>query len=605
MPEDIPLIESARKLYSAGDALAAYDLLAGLDRATHSLASRQLLAASALRGGAVGQARELVQALLTEGHGDEETLGLAAKEAKLRWQQGEPGALQEARDAYLRAFRATAGLWTGINAATLSLVAGDADSARKLALEVLALWQSLPAKGQTGFWALATAAEASLILGEEALAAERYRQAVALAPRAFGNLRSVRDNAREILRARGASPDWMDKLFTRPVVAAFSGHMIDKPGRTHERFPARHEGAVAAAVQACIGQHQVDIGVCAAANGADILFLEALQAAGKETQIVLPCPAEEFRRISVTDDADPSWGPRFDRVMVGADQVCVVAPQSGEDLGYQFHGVVMAGTALLRADAVGGEAMALALWDKAPGGVGGTGSVVQEWLQAGIPVVAIPLAGSAGGVLTPNTGPASQSSPTRCSGGQRVVSLLFADAVGFSGLLERQVPIFMREFWGGTARLLEGVRRSHLLHANTWGDGLYLVFDDAPVAADCALSIGAMVRDTDWHEVGLPADIDIRIALHAGPAYEYDDPISGLRGYSGMHVSRAARIEPVTPPGQIYASEAFAALLAFDDTASRFRCEYVGTVPLAKSYGRMRTYRLVSRHGTAPVPPLA
>jgi len=32
-----------------------------------------------------------------------------------------------------------------------------------------------------------------------------------------------------------------------------------------------------------------------------------------------------------------------------------------------------------------------------------------------------------------------------------------------------------------------------------------------------------------------------------------------------MHVSRAARIEPITPPGQVYASQAFAALAAAEN----------------------------------------
>jgi class 3 adenylate cyclase len=60
----------------------------------------------------------------------------------------------------------------------------------------------------------------------------------------------------------------------------------------------------------------------------------------------------------------------------------------------------------------------------------------------------------------------------------------------------------------------------------------------------------------------MPADLNLRIALHAGPVYEFNDPVTGSRSYSGTHVSRAARIEPVTPPGQVYASKAFAALAA-------------------------------------------
>jgi adenylate cyclase len=56
-------------------------------------------------------------------------------------------------------------------------------------------------------------------------------------------------------------------------------------------------------------------------------------------------------------------------------------------------------------------------------------------------------------------------------------------------------------------------------------------------------------------------------------------------------VSRAARIEPVTPPGQVYCSEPFAAL-AEAESAKTIVCEYVGTTAMAKKYGSFPTYRV-------------
>jgi class 3 adenylate cyclase len=58
----------------------------------------------------------------------------------------------------------------------------------------------------------------------------------------------------------------------------------------------------------------------------------------------------------------------------------------------------------------------------------------------------------------------------------------------------------------------------------------------------------------------------------------------------GSHVSRTARIEPVTPPGAVFVTEPFAAALVLED--SRFACDYVGHVPAAKDFGRLRMYRL-------------
>ena len=69
------------------------------------------------------------------------------------------------------------------------------------------------------------------------------------------------------------------------------------------------------------------------------------------------------------------------------------------------------------------------------------------------------------------------------------------------------------------------------------------------------------------------------------------DPVTNASTYSGTHVSRTARIEPVTPPGQVYASLAFAAI-ASAQNITEFSCEYVGQTPIAKEYGTFPTYRL-------------
>ena len=69
------------------------------------------------------------------------------------------------------------------------------------------------------------------------------------------------------------------------------------------------------------------------------------------------------------------------------------------------------------------------------------------------------------------------------------------------------------------------------------------------------------------------------------------DPITSLRGYIGTEVTRAARIEPVTPIGQVYVTQPFAAMLALERNTG-FRLEYGGKVTLAKRYGSMALYRL-------------
>jgi adenylate cyclase len=83
--------------------------------------------------------------------------------------------------------------------------------------------------------------------------------------------------------------------------------------------------------------------------------------------------------------------------------------------------------------------------------------------------------------------------------------------------------------------------------------------------------------------------LSLRIGLHSGPVYRCRDPIIESMTFTGTHVSRAARIEPITPPGQVYASQGFAALAAVEKVAE-FTCEFVKHAEWAKSFGSFPTY---------------
>jgi hypothetical protein len=54
---------------------------------------------------------------------------------------------------------------------------------------------------------------------------------------------------------------------------------------------------------------------------------------------------------------------------------------------------------------------------------------------------------------------------------------------------------------------------------------------------------------------------------------------------------RTARIEPITPPGEVYASEAFAAVAAATGIRD-LAFDYVGRKALAKQYGSLGLYHL-------------
>ena len=99
------------------------------------------------------------------------------------------------------------------------------------------------------------------------------------------------------------------------------------------------------------------------------------------------------------------------------------------------------------------------------------------------------------------------------------------------------------------------------------------------------------MRETDWTQRGLPASLTIRIALHTGPVFPSFDPIIERTNYFGTQVNHAARIEPVTAPGQVYVSEPVASLLRLDEQLE-YAFDYLGRVDLAKAYGQAPLYRL-------------
>jgi class 3 adenylate cyclase len=245
----------------------------------------------------------------------------------------------------------------------------------------------------------------------------------------------------------------------------------------------------------------------------------------------------------------------------------------------------------------------MAVWDGRPGqGLGGTSSAVQGWRERGLEVEIIDLAeilsrecpNLAGGITVASQLPESIAKVGENEFVSEIRALLFADAEGFSKLTDAEITRFVQHFLGLVGELVKQGAHKPLMK-NTWGDGLYFVFSDVREAGKFALDLRDRVQDTNWQEKGLPK-LNIRIGLHAGPVFLCTDPVTERANFIGMHVSRAARIEPVTPPGQVYASQSFAALAAADGI-DEFRCDYVGQTPMAKKYGVFPTYAVLRGTG--------
>ncbi len=467
------------------------------------------------------------------------------------------------------------------------------------------VWKKLRNGVETRYWELAALGEASLILRGQSQAGEWYARAAEAGKNRFGDLHSSRRNARLILQHWNEDQGWIEEYLCIPCVLVFAGHMIDRPERTTPRFPIEFESAVAKEIRRKIDMLKPGFGFASAACGSDILFLEAMLDAGAEVSVVLPYNEEDFLRDSVDFIPKSKWRARFEQVLTRSARVITASAQrmGTGGISYEFCSQLLLGLAAIRCRQLDSTLISLAVWNEKPGdGLGGTASVVENWRKLGYEpeIINLEKICRRSGMLPAGRQRRNpqKSRPTGSSIAQtseesldsRVVAILFADAVGFSKLTEAQVPRFVQHFLGAIAQLSNRCADS-IIAKNTWGDGLYFVFSDVGLAGNFALQLADLVTKQNWEKKGLPRGLNLRIALHAGPVYEFDDPITANRSYSGTHVSRAARIEPIAPPSQVYASEAFAALSAAQ-RARDFTCDYVGQTPMAKGYGTLPTYHV-------------
>ena len=523
--------------------------------------------------------------------------------------------VQRARDEYLAAYALAHDPFPGINAATLSMLLGDRDAARKLANEIAA--RLVTQSESATCWDHATAGEAALLLGELDRARESYAAARALAGHDAGTIATMR---RQVNLLTGVIPRAREVLGVLPPadVLAFVGHMIDAPDRPTPRFPAALAPAVASAIRERVAHMHLPVVYTSAACGADLIFVEAALEAGGEVNIVLPFDREDFVATSVAPGGD-DWVKRFREALSRAARVVMATEERylGDDVLFEHAALLLEGLCVLRAVQLETSPALLCLVDAGAGGrVGGTQASYERWSENIGPPEIIDLQQIrsrfgvdslfARGVLAPTAparaiSPGHSTSPAMPGFGhiarpQRTLqTMLFADFAGYSRLHDEFAPLFQQRFLEIGAEQIAATAVKPL-EAKTWGDGLYAVFDSPREGAEFALGFLENMLSVDWCATGLPKESQIRIALHTGPVFRTFDPVMRQDGHFGSSVMKAARIEPVTPPGSVYVSEAFAATLAATGERA-YALEYVGRLPLAKNYGEARIYRLERRVG--------
>jgi hypothetical protein len=239
-----------------------------------------------------------------------------------------------------------------INAATMSLFAGQADHMTLLAQRVLTLLDTRAGPGETAYWHEATRAEALLLLGQDAQARKALDKAIAAAPAAWEDRAATLRQFRQIALFRGEDADWL-ATYAPPVSLHFKGMMGIDPNDAEAEKAARK----------AVEELGAGFGFGALAAGADILIAEALIARGAELHVVLPVMASAFRAQSV-EPYGAAWASRFNRLFEQAASVTVVA--AGEvlsDAAIELAARVAKGMAIENAARLEGGAAGLEIGD--------------------------------------------------------------------------------------------------------------------------------------------------------------------------------------------------------------------------------------------------
>jgi hypothetical protein len=555
----------------AGNYLLCYDLV---DQAQQlGLHSRRLdylsLLALANAGSTEFAWRRYRELGLSEEEIDEDWLALQGRLLKdLALAGGERRAFLAAAQAYLAAFRQTGGYFTAINAASMFLLAGDSDTSHRLAREVLVLAAGTSAADDTDHYYLrASEAEAALLLGDAARCRRSLGEADALAR---GNVHA-RSRTRQQLR-----------LICRHlrIEDEFSA-LLGLPALFYIERGAGEIPVVFGADRTAPAAGGLDAAACAGARvhaallqPADLCAVEYFLNRGARLSLVLPAARKPLIE-RWQERFGAGWAMRLARCLEQVNEITAAQGFLDEEQDWAgSHAAAMAqGLAHLSGQRLGSACrrVELAAAANPPG----------YWLNAEDE-------GAAGPARLPSPRPALPAGAVP----RRSVGLIFADIAGFRRLRDEDMPHFWSQVMGGLARILDqyGAR---VLFRHTWGDALNVVTEDAATAAEIAVAVQACIEEVRRQESGMLAGIELRLAAHYAPAFAGHDPVEKVDNYYGSQLSFTARIEPVTPPGMIFVTEAFAARLALE-SPDRFTAEYAGEVELAKRFGKYRLFSLQS-----------
>lgn len=194
---------------------------------------------------------------------------------------------------YEAAFEETKGYYSGINAASMALIAGMPQ--KTVAKKAQAILANLPRidilTPKDHYFIEATRAECFLLCDDIVQATESLKAAIMFDPLNYTAHATTIKQFRMILQKKDIADDWLSP-FSPPRPIHYAGHLnFDLSKKELE--------SLSISVSDQLQQYDIGFGYGALAAGSDIIIAEALLQEGAELHVLLPCEIDLFIEHSV------------------------------------------------------------------------------------------------------------------------------------------------------------------------------------------------------------------------------------------------------------------------------------------------------------------
>lgn len=554
MSEPIAQIES---LISQGRYMEARIKSEQALQTNEELRYKQLYALAVSKSGMPETALAFMEPVYHQFPNDPESAGILGSIYKELFKKNQSNSFAvKSRDTYFQNFSATKSYYTGINAASMTAMAGQAARSREIAAEVIALIENNAAND---FWKLATLGEAYILTKNRAKSTGFFVEARKLAGNDWGKVISVYNQLWLLNNFVPVSGEVM-KMFSPPTVMAFIGHMIDHPNRSTPRFPAAIEPQVKTSILNSLRTSNARIGYCSLACGGDILFAEAMEELGGEVNIFLPFSEVDFLEQSVRF-AGETWVNRYNRLIHKYPVTYVTTePYAGHDDLFSFQNKIICGSAVLRSAAHHAEPTLLTVLSEVDlkRKQGGTRDTINVWP---FPKNHVNLNPDAFVTAQPNQQPAVQAQPVEDRTDRPV---LFIVLINIESVPAMVLARLLKEV---DSKILNGSLTPVSYTASE--TSIVAGFDMESSAMEFAEIIKDLLKNGN-------AQAYMKISLSAGPVLleAKNGPVN--RAITGESVALVKRMDSLAVAGTVLASDHFAAVLALE--TKTYTIEYSGMV---------------------------